>query len=232
MLLCSPGAFPHRAPPGCPHLLGFAEAHPHLQPAHEQLDHLVVLRLEGGPVELEAHLAVAVEQHHRQQPQHDPRLQHDVAAAEEAAEPRSLGQAGPEAGAAPQKGQQQQEAAAHAAEGLGGGGEELRRDRDVMRREQQQRLPLSLNTPPKGSLRGGPQMGWDRDSPWAKVRVAGWPQGIQGLCSWHARGREKGQQDHQQPLSEGRGQGWLPGSRAGRRPGGGGQRPPLQPSAP
>lgn len=75
-------------------------------------------------------------------------------------------------------------------------------------------------------------MGWDRDSPWPKVPVAGWAWSTQGLCSCHATGRNKGQQDHQQPLCEGRGQEWLPGSRAGRRPGGGGRRPPLQPSAP
>lgn len=142
-----PGPFSTESP-GCPHLLGFAEAHPHLEPAHEQLDHLVVLGLEGGAVELGVHLAVAVDQHHREQPQHDPHLQHDVGGAEEAVEPRGLRQAGPEAGAAPQKGQQQQEAAAHAAEGLGGGGEELRRDRgDVMRREQQQSVPLTRNIP-------------------------------------------------------------------------------------
>lgn len=78
-------------------------------------------------------------------------------------------------------------------------------------------------------------MGWDRDSSQPKVLVAGWAQGTQGtqgLCSCHTTVREKGQQGHQQPLCEGGGQGGSPGSRAGRRPGGEGQRPPLQPSAP
>lgn len=141
----------YRAPsprrlPCCTHLLGFAEAHPHFQPAHEELHHLVVLGLKGGAVQLEVHFPVAVDKHHGEQPQHDPHLQDDVAGAEQVVEARGLGRA--EVHAAPQHGKEQQEAAANTAEGLRGGGEELQRGYigDVMRRDQWQNVPLTPST--------------------------------------------------------------------------------------
>lgn len=55
------------------YLLGPAESHPHFEPPEEQLDHLVVLEIHGGAVQLRSGAPVVPQDHRGDQPQqHQP----------------------------------------------------------------------------------------------------------------------------------------------------------------
>lgn len=105
-----------------------------------------------------------------------------------------------------------------------------------MRREQQQSLlPLTFNTPSHMGPEGWHTNGLGQGQPLAKGaggRVGTECPGDPGALLMSCQGEGEGAAGPPAAPLRGRGTGRLPGSRAGRTPGGGGRRPPLQPSAP